>query len=138
MDDLISRWAAIDALTDTNLKRNLDSLCDGDMNRTRRAAQRVIARLPKIFHITFDIYGGGNYMNIRGLNNLIQKFKELSMANKSADTYLMGGRIVHKNDISEALTYLKDYRDMLNSRKRELDDNPNWRAGHPEEYGLCG
>lgn len=77
-------------------------------------------------------------MNTRGLNNLIQKFEALSMANKWADTYLMGGRIVHKNDISEALTYLKDYRDTLNSRKQELDDNPNWRAGHPEEYGVRG
>lgn len=48
MDDLISRWAAIDALTDTNLKRNVDSVCDGDMNRTRRAAQRVIAQLPAV------------------------------------------------------------------------------------------
>ena len=48
MDDLILRAAAIDALTDTNLKRNVDSLCDGDMNRTRRAAQRVIAQLPAV------------------------------------------------------------------------------------------
>lgn len=48
MDDLISRAAAIDALTNTNLKRNVDSLCDGDMNRTRRAAQRVIAQLPAV------------------------------------------------------------------------------------------
>ena len=48
MDDLISRWEAIDALTDTNLKRNVDSVCDGDMNRTRRAAQRVIAQLPAV------------------------------------------------------------------------------------------
>ena len=48
MDDLISRWSAIDALTDTNLKRNVDSLCDGDMNRTIRAAQRVIAQLPAV------------------------------------------------------------------------------------------
>lgn len=47
-NDLISRAAAIDALTDTNLKRNVDSLCDGDMNRTRRAAQRVIAQLPAV------------------------------------------------------------------------------------------
>lgn len=44
--DLISRDAAIDALTDTNLRKNVDSVCDGDMNRTRRAAQRVIAQLP--------------------------------------------------------------------------------------------
>ena len=77
-------------------------------------------------------------MNTRGLDNLIQMFEELSIPNKTGDTYLMGGRIVHKNDISEALTYLKDYRDMLNSRKQELDDNPNWRAGHPEEYGVRG
>ena len=48
MDDLISRAAAIDALTDTNLKRNVDSVRDGDMKRTRRAAQRVIAQLPAV------------------------------------------------------------------------------------------
>ena len=47
-NDLISRAAAIDALTDTNLRRNVDSVCDGDMNRTRRAAQRVIAQLPAV------------------------------------------------------------------------------------------
>ena len=48
MDDLISRAAAIDALTKANLKRNVDTVYDGDMNRTRRAAQRVIAQLPTI------------------------------------------------------------------------------------------
>ena len=48
MDDLISRAAAIDALTNTNLKRNVDTVCDGDMNRTRRAAQRVIAQMPAV------------------------------------------------------------------------------------------
>lgn len=48
MNDLISRAAAIDALTDTELRRNLDSVYDGDMNRTRRAAQRVIAQLPAV------------------------------------------------------------------------------------------
>ena len=47
-NELISRAAAIDALTDTNLRRNVDSVCDGDMNRTRRAAQRVIAQLPAV------------------------------------------------------------------------------------------
>jgi hypothetical protein len=48
MADLIKRAAAIDALTDTELRRNLDSVYDGDMNRTRRAAQRVIAQLPTV------------------------------------------------------------------------------------------
>lgn len=47
-NDLISRAAAIATLTDTNLRRNVDSVCDGDMNRTRRAAQRVIAQLPAV------------------------------------------------------------------------------------------
>lgn len=47
-NDLISRAAAIDALTNTNLKRNVDSVCDSDMNQTRRAAQRVIAQLPAV------------------------------------------------------------------------------------------
>lgn len=46
--ELISKAAAIDALTNTNLKRNVDSVQDGDMNRTRRAAQRVIANLPTV------------------------------------------------------------------------------------------
>ena len=45
---LIDWNAAIDALTDTELRRNLDSVYDGDMNRTRRAAQRVIAQMPTI------------------------------------------------------------------------------------------
>lgn len=45
-DDLIRRQSAIDALTDMNIKRNFDSVYDGEMNRTRRAAQRVIAGLP--------------------------------------------------------------------------------------------
>lgn len=54
MDDLISRNAAINALTDVNLKRNVDSVCDGDMNRTRRAAQRVIAALPSAQPETCD------------------------------------------------------------------------------------
>ena len=66
-DDMISRAAAIDALTDTNLKRNLDSVYDGDMNRTRRAAQRVIAQLPAadaipvewftVMHLALGKYG---------------------------------------------------------------------------------
>ena len=47
-NDLISRAVAIDALTDKNLRRNVDSVCDGDMNRTRRAAQRAIAQLPAV------------------------------------------------------------------------------------------
>ena len=54
MADMISRMAAIDALTDTNLKRNLDSVCDGDMNRTRRAAQRVIAQVPTVDAIPME------------------------------------------------------------------------------------
>ena len=48
MNDLISRAAALDALTNANLKRNVDTVCDGDMNRIRRAAERVIAQLPAV------------------------------------------------------------------------------------------
>ena len=58
---LIDRYAAIDALTDTELRRNLDSVYDGDMNRTRRAAQRVIAQVPvvdavPVVHAQWDGY----------------------------------------------------------------------------------
>ena len=54
MSDMISREAAVDSLTNTNLKRNVDSVQDGDMNRTRRAAQRVIANLPTIEAIPIE------------------------------------------------------------------------------------
>ena len=65
MDDLISRWAAIDALTDANLKRNADSLCDGDLNRARRAAQRVIAQLSAVDAVPV-IHGHWTRIHIKG------------------------------------------------------------------------
>ena len=46
MDDLIFRWAAIEAMTADNLTRNMDSVFDDDLKRAARAAQRAIARLP--------------------------------------------------------------------------------------------
>jgi hypothetical protein len=45
---LIDRGGAIDALTDTNIKRNLDSVYDDDIKRIKRAAQRVIAQVPVV------------------------------------------------------------------------------------------
>lgn len=46
MDDLISRAAAIEAMTADNLSWNLDSVNDDDLKREARAAQRALARLP--------------------------------------------------------------------------------------------
>ena len=46
MDDLISRRAAIEAMTADNLSWNLDSVHDDDLKRAARAAQRALARLP--------------------------------------------------------------------------------------------
>ena len=48
MADLISRAAAIDALTYQNIEKNFDSVCDGEIYRTKRAAQRVIANVPAV------------------------------------------------------------------------------------------
>lgn len=44
--DLISRKAAIEAMTADNLSWNLDSVQDDDLKRAARAAQRALARLP--------------------------------------------------------------------------------------------
>lgn len=46
MDDLISRAAAIEAMTADNLSWNLDSVNDDDLKKAARAAQRALARLP--------------------------------------------------------------------------------------------
>lgn len=48
MDDLISRVAAIDALTDENIEMNFDSVYDGEIHRTKRAAIRIVANLPTV------------------------------------------------------------------------------------------
>lgn len=47
-NDLISRAAAIDALTDQNIEKNFDSVYDGELHRTKRAAMRIIANAPTI------------------------------------------------------------------------------------------
>lgn len=46
MQDLISRQAAIEAMTADNLNRNMDSVFDDDLKRAARAAQRALARIP--------------------------------------------------------------------------------------------
>ena len=48
MTDLISREAAIDALTDENIEMNFDSVHDGEIHRTKRAAIRIVANLPTV------------------------------------------------------------------------------------------
>ena len=47
-NDLISRVAAIDALTDKNIEKNFDSVYDGELHRTKRAAMRIIANMPTV------------------------------------------------------------------------------------------
>ena len=42
----ISRQAAIDAITDENILRNMDSVQDSDLHRIKRAVHRIIASLP--------------------------------------------------------------------------------------------
>lgn len=46
MSDLISRQAAIEALTDKNIVNNMDSVNDTMLHKTKRAMQRIIASLP--------------------------------------------------------------------------------------------
>ena len=46
MDDLISRQAAIDAITDERIVTNMDSVYDSELHRCKRATHRILASLP--------------------------------------------------------------------------------------------
>lgn len=46
MTDYISRWAAIDAMTEKNLVVHMDSVNDGLVASCHRSAQRIIANIP--------------------------------------------------------------------------------------------
>ena len=46
MSDLISRQAAIDAITDESIVANMDSVYDSELRRYKRAMQRILASLP--------------------------------------------------------------------------------------------
>ena len=48
MDDLISRQAAIDAMTDKNIICNMDSVQDSELHRIKRAVHRILASLPSV------------------------------------------------------------------------------------------
>ena len=54
MNGLISRAAAIDALTDENIEKNFDSVYDGELHRTKRAAMRIIANMPIVAAIPVE------------------------------------------------------------------------------------
>lgn len=45
MNDLISRQAAIDAITDESIVRNMDSVYDSELHRCKRATHRILASL---------------------------------------------------------------------------------------------
>lgn len=46
MDDLIKRKDAIDAMTDDNIIRNMDSVYDSALHRIKRSITRILAGLP--------------------------------------------------------------------------------------------
>lgn len=46
MDDLISRQAAIEAITDECIVTNMDSVYDSELHRFKRATHRILANLP--------------------------------------------------------------------------------------------
>ena len=46
--DAISRWVAIGNITIPNIERNMDSVMDGDIHRTARAVERILAALPSV------------------------------------------------------------------------------------------
>ena len=48
MSDLISRQAAIDAITDEHIVTNMDSVYDSVLHRCKRATHRILANLPTI------------------------------------------------------------------------------------------
>lgn len=48
MSDLISRQAAIDAITDECIVNNMDSVRDTELHRCKRATHRILANLPSV------------------------------------------------------------------------------------------
>ena len=73
------------------------------------------------------------------LIGLIRKLEKIANPpNESIDQIFLGGRLVHRDDLNEAIEYLKELRDLKKRNQEELDDNPNWRAAHPEWYGVKG
>lgn len=44
--DCISKQSVIDAITDENIIRNMDSVMDSEMNRVKRSVHRIIASIP--------------------------------------------------------------------------------------------
>ena len=44
--DLIDRWQAIDRINDENIEAHMDSVMDGELQRTKRAVQRIVASMP--------------------------------------------------------------------------------------------
>lgn len=56
MDNLISRQAAIDAITDERIVANMDSVYDTELHRCKRAMQRILASLPPA-HPDPTLYG---------------------------------------------------------------------------------
>lgn len=46
MDDIISRQAALDAITEESILENMDSVYDTELKRCKRAVHRIIAKLP--------------------------------------------------------------------------------------------
>lgn len=46
MDNLINKQMAIDAMTDDNIIRNMDSVYDSALHRIKRSVIRILAELP--------------------------------------------------------------------------------------------
>lgn len=73
------------------------------------------------------------------LENLISRLEwTVNIPNEIMDQMCLGGRVVHKDDLKEAIGYLKELRDLKKRNQEELNDDPNWRAAHPERYGMKG
>lgn len=47
-----------------------------------------------------------------------------------------GLAIISTEKLEKSIKHLERYKSMLREEEKELDDNPNWRAGHPEKYGV--
>ena len=47
-----------------------------------------------------------------------------------------GLAIISTEELEKSIKHLERYKSMLQMEEKELDDNPNWRAGHPEKYGV--
>lgn len=74
--------------------------------------------------------------NMRDLSDLIEELEKEDNGYRYKKKFHNGLVVIMYPDLVDAIHYLKQYKYSIEGYEKELDDNPNWRAGHPEKYGV--